>query len=373
MMDLRVFSVFCFLLTAVASGLCPRVIAQVAEPEEELIRVDTQLILVPFNVVDRTGKPLRNVKKADISLFENGQKQQIEEFMSVAAPFEVVLLLDTSGSARSELDLIRKSANAFIGSLREGDRVAIIGFRSEIKAGRNTAAGHLLTPFTENRSELQSALNGLETSNGTPYYDALQQIATDVFPAVIDRKNPRRRAMVILSDGVDSTSEARLEDVIPELEELGAAIYFIKVDTREFFEDNILGDCVSAMRFSAAQIRRYYDGFGRGSKIERISDFCKIGDFEKLAISKRLYEIADLEMGSLAEMTGGRIFPIAGLEDARTAFSAVAEEIGMSYSLGYYSSDTTKDGKYRKIRVEIKGLPTGAVIRARDGYSAEKR
>ena len=146
-MDLRVFSVFCFLLTAVASGLCPRVIAQVAEPEEELIRVDTQLILVPFNVVDRTGKPLRNVKKADISLFENGQKQQIEEFMSVAAPFEVVLLLDTSGSARSELDLIRKSANAFIGSLREGDRVAIIGFRSEIKAGRNTAAGHLLTPL----------------------------------------------------------------------------------------------------------------------------------------------------------------------------------------------------------------------------------
>ena len=122
----------------------------------------------------------------------------------------------------------------------------------------------------------------METSNGTPYYDALQQIATDVFPAVIDRKNPRRRAMVILSDGVDSTSEARLEDVIPELEELGAAIYFIKVDTREFFEDNILGDCVSAMRFSAAQIRRYYDGFGRGSKIERISDFCKIGDLRNL-------------------------------------------------------------------------------------------
>ncbi|MBX3288797.1 MAG: VWA domain-containing protein [Acidobacteria bacterium] len=372
-MALKFLKNLCFSAAVLSAWFGLPVLGQVTEPDDDVIRVDTQLIMVPFTVVDRMGKPVRTVKGADITLFEDGVKQNIEDFMSVAAPFEVVLLLDTSGSARSELDLIRRSAEAFISSLREGDRVAIMGFQTEEIAGRNVAAVHLLTGLTESREELRNSLRGLQTSNGTPYYDALRQIAQDVFPDETDRKTPRRRAVVILSDGVDSTSDAEFDSVRPEFEELGAAVYFIRVDTRDFFEENLLGNCIAAMRFSGAQIRRYYAGFGRGSKIEKVSDFCQLGDFERLAISKRLYEIADAEMEALAEISGGRIFPIGDLNDARSAFAKVADEIGMSYSLGYYSSNTARDGKYRKIRVEIKGLPAGAVIRARNGYNADAK
>ncbi|MBX3245443.1 MAG: VWA domain-containing protein [Acidobacteria bacterium] len=374
-MALKVFRIICLIMPVMLTGMLAGALGQVTDPDpdSEVIRIDTQLIMVPFTVVDRLGKPVRTVKRGDITLFEDGVKQDVEEFMSVAAPFEVVLLLDTSGSARSELDLIRRSAQGFISSLRDGDRVAIMGFRTEERSGKNVAAGHLLTGLTDDREKLKNALEGLQTSNGTPYYDALSRIASDGFPDEIDRKTPRRRAVVILSDGVDSTSEVDLDAVRPEFEELGAAVYFIRMDTRDYFEEHLLYDCVLAMRFSSAQIRRYYDGFGRGSKIERVSDFCKIGDFEKLAISKRLYEIADAEMEVLAEMSGGRIFPAADLNDARNAFAKVADEIGMSYSLGYYSSNTSRDGKFRKIKLEIKGLPAGAVIRARNGYNAEAK
>jgi VWFA-related protein len=150
----------------------------------------------------------------------------------------------------------------------------------------------------------------------------------------------------------------------------GIVSYFIQVDTREFFEENLLGDCQSAMRFSAAQIRRYYRTFYPKSKVEKISGFCQLGDFERLDISRRLYELADMEMQLMAKTSGGKVFPVADLSEARTAFSRVAQEIGTKYSLGYYPSNEKRDGSFRKIKVELKGVPAGVTIRAREGYSA---
>ena len=118
-------------------------------------------------------------------------------------------------------------------------------------------------------------------------------------------------------------------------------------------------------------MRRYYRRFV-SSKLEKTTNFCELGDFERLAISKKLYEIADAEMEQLAKISGGRVFPIADLSEARQAFKNVAEEIGTKYSLGYYSSNEKRDGSYRKIKVEVKGLPVGSQIRAREGYTAPK-
>ena len=75
-------------------------------------------------------------------------------------------------------------------------------------------------------------------------------------------------------------------------------------------------------------------------------------------------------MNTLAKTSGGKVFPVSDLGEARTAFKSVAEEIGTKYSLGYYSSNEKRDGTYRKIRVEMKGMPTGTQIRAREGYTA---
>lgn len=359
-----------FLLLIFICGFSAAIFSQDKTGEDEILRVDTQLVDVPVVVTDKTGKPLTNLKKSNFVVYEDGKKQELTDFSATNAPFEVALLLDTSGSTRSDLQLITRAAENFIASLRTGDRVSIIAFNTKIRDGKKTAVSEVLTPLTDDRSKLKNALTQAQTSNGTPYYDGLVQIIERVFSEKPTGDFRGRRALVALTDGVDSTSVSGFDDVRENFEQAGIVSYFIQVDTREFFEDNLLGDCEGAMRFSQAQIRRYYRTFYPKSKIEKVSGFCQLGDFERLDISKRLYELADAEMQAMAKMSGGRVFPVADFSEARAAFSKVAAEIGTKYSLGYYPSNEKRDGIYRKIKVELKGVPAGAIVRAREGYTA---
>lgn len=341
------------------------------EEVEEVLRVDTRLVDVPLLVTDKTGKPLLNLKPTNFVVYEDGKRQDAVEFAATSAPFEVALLLDTSGSAREDLALIKRAAESFINSLRAGDKVSIVAFKSSVKDNKTVAANEVLTALTSDRNKLTDAISRVKTSNSTPYYDGLLTVAEQVFGEPSKEEFRGRRALVALTDGVDSSSVFGFADARAELETRGIVSYFIQVDTREFFEENLLGDCEGSMRFSAAQIRRYYRVFYPKSKIEKVFDFCKLGDFERLAISKSLYQLADVEMQNLAKTSGGAIFPVADIGEARVAFSKVAAEIGTKYSLGYYSSNEARDGAYRKIKVELKGVPAGAtVLRAREGYKA---
>ena len=339
------------------------------KPEDEEIRVDTDLVEVPFVVSDRAGKPVLNLKKENLLVLEDGMVQTLTEFSATSAPFEVALLLDTSGSTLAELPLIRRAAQNFIASLRPGDRVSIIAYRAQREAGKANAVSELLVPLTNDRTILSDGLAKVQTSFGTPYYDSLVQVAERVFNSPPADQFRGRRALVALTDGVDSTSITDFDESKELLQKTGAATYFIKIDTRDFFEENLLGDCSISKRFSQSQMRRYYRRFVNAN-IEKASSFCDLGDFERLAISKKLYEIADAEMEQLAKTSGGRVFPIADLGEARTAFKKVSDEIGTKYSLGYYSTNEKRDGTYRKIKVEVKGLPPGVSIRAREGYTA---
>lgn len=342
------------------------------EEPEEILRVDTQLVDVPVEITDRSGKPILNLKQSNFVVYEDGKQQELADFAATSAPFEVALLLDTSGSARSELPLITRAAENFINSLRPGDRVSIVSFRSDREGGKAVAASEVLTDLTDDRVKLKNVLKTVSVSNGTPYYDGLLQVVERVFSQPPDEKFRGRRALVALTDGVDSTSAGGFEEIRERFGEAGIVSYFIQVDTREFFEENLLGDCQSAMRFSAAQIRRYYRTFYPKSKVEKVSAFCSLGDFERLAISKSLYELADTEMNLLAKTSGGKVFPVADFSEARTAFARVAQEIGTKYSLGYYPSNEKRDGSYRKIKVELKSVPAGVTVRAREGYTAPK-
>ena len=365
-MRFKMFSLLLFLVL----GFSAQVTAQEKKDDDEVLRVETQLVDVPVEITDRSGKPILNLKQSNFVVYEDGKRQELADFSATTAPFEVALLLDTSGSARSELPLITRAAENFINSLRAGDRVSIISFKSDRVNGTATAMSEVLIRLTDDRAKLKNALKQVNVSNGTPYYDGLLQVVEQVFSEQPKDTYRGRRALVALTDGVDSTSVSGFNEACEMFSQAGIVSYFIQVDTREFFEENLLGDCQSAMRFSAAQIRRYYRTFYPKSKIEKISGFCQLGDFERLDISKRLYELADMEMQAMAKNSGGKVFPVADLSEARTAFSKVAQEIGTKYSLGYYPSNEKRDGAYRKIKVELKGVPAGVSIRTREGYTA---
>ena len=368
-------NVLCFLL--VLCGLTPAVFGQDKKPpksdEDQVIRVDTELVEVPIVVTDKAGKPVLSLKQSNFTVTEDGKPQEITDFSATSAPFEVALLLDTSGSARADLQLIQRSAQNFINALRPGDRVSIVAFKTEVKDKRAGPVTEVVSSLTDDRNALKAALDRVNTSNGTPYYDGILKIVENVFNEPPRPEFRGRRALVALTDGVDSTSISDFDEVREALEKAGIVCYFIKVNTREYFEQNLLGDCDIAIRFSAAQIRRYYRKFSPNSKVEKADDFCQLGDFERLAISKKLYEIADAEMDALARSSGGKVFPVGDLSEARVAFRSVADEIGTKYSLGYYSSNEKRDGTYRKITVGVKGLPPGTTIRAREGYTSPVR
>jgi len=341
------------------------------DDEGEVIRVDTQLIAVPVAVA--TGaNAVRGLKASNFIIYEDGKRQEIADFSATAEPFEIALLLDTSGSARNELQLIKNAAKIFINSLRPGDRISIIAFDTDRSDAKPFAMGDVVIPLSSDRRALSDAVERIAVSNGTPLYDSMVEIASKVFREPPSKDFVGRRAMVALTDGVDSTSVNDFATAKEELAGRGIISFFISVDTRDFFESGLLGDCQSATRFSVQQIRRYYKSFAPKARAEKAVNFCQLGDFERLAVSKKLYEIANVEMQELAKTSGGKVFPVGELAEARGAFRAVAVEIGTKYTLGYYPTNDKRDGTYRKIKVELKGVPAGAVLRTREGYTAPK-
>ena len=342
--------------------------------EGDIVRVDTQLVSVPAVVTDGGGRPLANLRAENFVLYEDGRPQQISNFATTEAPFEVALLLDTSGSTRSDIGLIRRAARAFLDALRPGDRVSIIAFNNSEDGGKSLASVDVLTRLTNDREELQKALENIGTSNGTPYYDALVRIGEEVFSEPPTDAMRGRRAVVALTDGVDSASDADFAEVRARLQRINVACYFIQVNTEDFVEDRLLRDCqqFGTLRLSRTQLQRYRKIFVPRADATNYEDFCRMGQFERMQISRSLYELARREMNDLSRTLGGKTFPTSDLRDARAAFAQVATEIGTQYSLGYYSTNKTRDGRFRAIRVEVRGATRGAQVRAREGYYAPK-
>src|SRR6478672_4098362 len=110
--------------------------------KDDVIRVDTQIVEVPVVITDKTGKPVLNLKQNNFVVYEDGKPQEILDFSTTSAPFEVALLLDTSGSTRQDLQLIQRAVDSFVTSLRPGDRVALISYR---QAAPNQATSEILT------------------------------------------------------------------------------------------------------------------------------------------------------------------------------------------------------------------------------------
>ena len=341
--------------------------------EDDVVRVDTQLVSVPTVVTDRAGRPVAGLRADNFQVFEDGRPQQIVNFATTEAPFEVALLLDTSGSTRADVGLIRRAALSFVEALRPGDRVAVVAFTTKREGESKLAAVEVLSFLTDDRKALEDAVAMIGESAGTPFYDGLERVARDIF-----REPPRedvrgRRALVALTDGVDSTSESDFDEARERLKRVGVVSYFVQVNTEDYVEERLMRGCEEegALRLSRTQLERYRRLFAARANPEDFRDFCRMGQFERMDISRAIYQLARREMDALAKDSGGKTFPVADLRDARRAFRQVAEEIGTQYSLGYYSTNKARDGSFRNISVRVRGL-RDAQVRAREGYQAPR-
>jgi Ca-activated chloride channel homolog len=189
-----------------------------AEERDSVIRVDVSLVTVPAIVNDATGKHVPDLSAKDFHLFENGVEQRIDRVIPEVAPFNVVLMLDTSGSTVFKHTEIQNAALSFVQALRPEERVMIVSFDSYI---------YLDSPFTTDRAALRRAILRTDTGAGTRLYDALDMVLSECLNRVQGRK-----AIVLFTDGMDSQSWlARFGNYQNKVEESDALIYAVQYDT----------------------------------------------------------------------------------------------------------------------------------------------
>jgi Mg-chelatase subunit ChlD len=190
-----------------------------AEPQDvETVKIDTDLVTVPLSATDRSGIYITDLSKEEFTITEDDVRQEIALFGKVAAPFHVVLLLDTSSSTRDKLREIQKAASAFVEQLQPQDRVKVISFDDKVND---------LNEFTSNRDLLHAAINRTKSGEGTKVYDAIELAISTI------RRINGRKAIVLFSDGMDWHSDhATFEGTVRSLDEEGVVVYPIRYDTR---------------------------------------------------------------------------------------------------------------------------------------------
>ena len=237
------------------------------DPKNEMgtIRLTTDLVTVDAIVTDRNGNRVSGVLKAsDFTIYEDGVRQAINSFSATDAPFNLVLLLDTSGSASHEIELMRRAALRFLDELRPRDRVAVIQFSKEVE---------LLKDLTSERAEIEEALRLLKPGSGTSFYDSLNLAIDEVFKGVEGRK-----AIVALTDGVDSFGYTTFGQILTEIERLNILTYFLELDTEGFTQAGMTRDCndESHFEFSRKQFEKYLTEYGRGVIMSENQSHCRL-------------------------------------------------------------------------------------------------
>ena len=186
--------------------------------EGDVIRFDTSLVTVPVTVLDRNGRYVPQLRRENFRIYENGVEQKIAYFATTDSPFSVVLLIDTSGSTQWRLDDIQDAAINFVGKLKPSDSVMVMSFDDRIKVECKA---------TTDRNVITKAIRRTRTGGGTRLYDAVEDILKKQLKTI-----PGRKAVVLFTDGVDTTSHrASYESTMRLAEESDAPIYSVDYDT----------------------------------------------------------------------------------------------------------------------------------------------
>ena len=316
--------------------------------QDETIRVETDLVTLNITVStprDRPGtrqQALPILGARNFTVFEDGVKQRISAFSSANEPFNLVLLIDTSGSTREDIDLIRNGARRFFDAMRADDRMAIVQFSREVE---------LLRDLTSDRTELEEGLSLLERGTGTSFYDAIHLTVSDVLGKVRGRK-----VIIALTDGVDSFGHLTWEEIQPLVEQTGATIHILQLDTELFTSNGVRKDCQQPTRFelSAKQLRKYYDEYVKDGPRSIYHSHCRLKETERVAINRLLYQSARRELGQIAQLTGGMVHEIGRLSQLEEAYLRIAQTLRNVYSISYYPTNDRHDAGWRTLRVEVR-------------------
>ncbi|HZH34112.1 MAG TPA: VWA domain-containing protein, partial [Pyrinomonadaceae bacterium] len=275
---------------------------------------------VNVNVVDRAGRAVNGLTAADFTVFESGAERGILSVETTTAPFNLVLLLDVSGSVEERVDFIRKAARNFINTVSPQDKLAVIVFRDDIE---------VLSNFTTDRRKLSESLDTFDAGGATALYDSLAYTLVETLKPL----RGERTAIVILSDGDDNRSFIPFDPLLGAIEESGALIYPLYIPSglipaSRTIESNRTID----------PIRTRY-----------------------LSLTTK----AEEEAKRLAEVSGGVYFPIRRLEDLQKAYDDVVAQLRTAYTVTYRSNLPEEITNERRLspRLRVSVKREGAYVR----------
>ncbi|MCW5967402.1 MAG: VWA domain-containing protein [Blastocatellales bacterium] len=304
-------------------------------PGAEAIKIDTQLVTLNVRAIDRNGQAISTLTREDFLVYENGLRQEISHFDPVTAPINLVLMLDLSGSTRDKRPVMLNAAKKFIDSLAPHDRVAVTAF---------TRNYYVVSDFTTDRRLLKERIGKLkDVQGGTSFYDAMWTTLD-----LLGKIKESRKAIVVLTDGVDENligdnggSNRSFRELIERVGEEDVTIYPVHLNP---------------------EIPKILSRINQPNLPEGVRERLR---------TRRLgpHQTALKQLEALANDTAGSLFSAEDESDLDGVYERVAAELRLLYSLAYSPEYGEKDGKFRKINVEVKR--DGTVVRTRRGYYAK--
>ena len=290
----------------------------------ETIRIESDLVDLKVSVLGfAPNVPAPLLEQKDFVVLEDGVPQEITFFAAADAPFDLVLLLDLSGSNSKNLKMIRNSAKRFVEAARDIDRIALVTF---------TDQPALYSPFTLDRRKLKKAIGEMdEAIGGTNFWDSLDYVLKDLTQA----SRLRRTAIVAMTDGIDNAlpdvpgpgSSTSFEKLLESIRNSESIIFPIYLDTEE------------------ENVKRYH-------------------------VPRAAYALAREQLGQIASMCGTTLYRAAKLSDLDAVYAQVVRDLSTVYSIGYRPSNKSLDGKWRTVEVKLTTRPD-LFARTKRGYYAK--
>jgi VWFA-related protein len=359
-------SICAFVACGVAHAQQP---PQQSPTPDDVITVESNLVQLNVGVVDRTGHAITTLSQNDFVVYEDGVRQTIRSFEPTQAPFSLVIMLDLSGSTLNFRTQLKMAALRFIDALAPDDRVSVVAFWAQrrVKEPRSVSHVETLTDFTTDRRKIVFALtervpNG---SGDTNLYEALRHSMN-----ALNKEGKRRKAIVVLTDGIDTSLSAEDRLATATAKTGDEAVASIKPEANPTLNSVLtsadrLGVAIYPLALPSGDLKRLlaYNRELHGA----IPDDPAFNDPTPQQVA--VYTAARARLDALANRTGGRLYAINRLEDLGRQYAEVAAEMRTLYSIAYQADGSkTRDGKWRDIRIEVARPDT--VARTKPGYYA---